>query len=188
MENFKRKQSWSEGEAEICLEFCTSKRSQEEGIKVKGLWLEIKEGRNESNVKAVNYSLLLSAWWPGRSQIPYGETSKPVYWTETSFTKMQSVWKLPDLFYWQFHLPESRGERTVAVMNLVWELLGEVKMRKYSPRKGTLVIGGWAHRVWKADFMKFRMRYIYFLPKPPKVMTAPTVREVMTVINYPHSA
>jgi hypothetical protein len=44
------------------LEFCTPKRSQEEGIKVKGLWLEIKEGRNESNVKAVNYSLLLSAW------------------------------------------------------------------------------------------------------------------------------
>ena len=120
------------------------------GAKMKGLWLEIKEGRNESNVKAGYYGLLLSAWWPGRSQIPYRETSKPVYWMETSFTQMLSVWKLPDLFYWQLHLPESRGEKTVAVMNLVWELLGKVKMRKHSPRKGTVVIGGWAHRVWKA--------------------------------------
>lgn len=50
------------GEAEVCLDFCTSKRSQGEGIKVKELWLEIKEGRNQSNVKAVCYSLLVSAW------------------------------------------------------------------------------------------------------------------------------
>lgn len=50
------------GEAEVCLEFCTSQRSQEERIKEKELWLEIKEGRIRSNIKAVYYSLLLSAW------------------------------------------------------------------------------------------------------------------------------
>ena len=99
MENFEWKLSWSEGEAEIGLEFCTHKRSQEEGVQVKGLWLEIKEGRNESNVKAADYRSLLSACRPARSQIPYGETAKPVYWTETSFPKMQSVSKLADLFY-----------------------------------------------------------------------------------------
>lgn len=47
------------GEAEVSLEFCTPKRSQEEGLKAKELWLQIKEGRNKNDVKAVYYGLLL---------------------------------------------------------------------------------------------------------------------------------
>lgn len=116
---------------------CTPRRSQEEGIKEKELWLEIKERRNRSHVKAVYYSLLLSVWGPGRSQSHYSEASKTARWMETSFTKMQRIWKLPDLFYQQLLHSESRRERNVvAAVNLVWELPGEGENKNVLPRKG----------------------------------------------------
>lgn len=39
-------------------------------------------------------------------------------------------------------ISERRGERAVAIVNLVWYLLGEVKMRKCSSKEGTAVLGG----------------------------------------------
>lgn len=48
-----------------------------------------------------------------------------------------------------FHLSESRGERTVAGMNLSQEPLGEVKMRKCLPRAEPT-------GVCKAGFLKFK--------------------------------
>lgn len=115
----------------------TPRRSQEEGIKEKELWLEIKREEEPSNVKAVYYRLLLSVWGPGRSQSHYSETSKTARRMETSFTQMQRIWKLPDLLCQQCLHSESRRERNVvAAGNLVWELPGEGENKNVLPRKG----------------------------------------------------
>lgn len=124
----------------------TPRRSQEEGIKEKELWLEIKREEEPSNVKAVYYRLLLSVWGPGRSQSHYSETSKTARWMETSFTQMQRIWKLPDLLCQQcFHSESRRMRNVVAAGNLVWELPGEGENKNVLPRKGNTGNSGCAH-------------------------------------------
>lgn len=48
--------------------------------------------------------------------------------------------------------PRDERSRDSCFMNLVWELFGEEKMKKGSPKKGTLVIGGWVPGDLKGTF------------------------------------
>ena len=68
---------------------------------------------------------------------------------------MQSIWKLADLFYWQFHLPERRGERT-----LLWEsglrAAGRSENEKMLTKKGNTSLRGLSSQGLEGRFYEFQ--------------------------------
>lgn len=101
---------------------------------------------------------------------------------------MQSIWKLPNLVCRQWLLAVSRGKRTVAVRYLVCQLLGDVKIKQFTNKGNASHRGLSPQGLGRQLLMKFRMKYVYFLPEPPKVTVTPTLREVTASISSPRPA